>query len=242
MIIVGCARDVEKYWANTEKTLEHIFSCVPNYTCIIVESNSSDNTLDLIKKWCSLDSRREVISLGNLEGTRTERLARSRNEYMERIKYLKDPYTLILDLDAAVELQPDFKSQLESCLQTPGWDAVSSNRTSIYWDTWALRCKALDIDYDCWEMITKAPPSYVMTSRGLRKVNPIQKYIFAKDRIIPPGPWIPVESAFGSLTLYKTDAIRKRRYSGETCEHISFNRGLKMFIDPGFISGGSYKE
>jgi hypothetical protein len=240
MIIVGCARDVAKYWANTEKTLEHIFSCVPDYTCIIVESNSSDNTLELIQAWCSQDFRRQVISLGNLEGTRTERLATCRNEYMERIKDLDDPYTLMLDLDAVVQLQSDFKSQLESCLKTPDWDAVSSNRTDVYWDIWALRSKALGLEYDCWEMIDKATPSYVMTRSGLQKVDPIKKYMLSAAKVIPPGPWIPVESAFGGLTLYKTDAIRQRRYTGNTCEHVSFNLGLKMFIDPSFISGGKY--
>jgi hypothetical protein len=238
MIIVGCARDVAHCWANTEKTLEHIFSCVSNYTCIIVESNSSDNTLELIQKWCSLDSRRQVISLGNLEGTRTERLARCRNEYMERIKDLDHPYTLMLDLDAAVQLQPDFKRQLDSCLRRSDWDAVSSNRTSVYWDTWALRSKALGVEYDCWDMINKSKVCY--DSTGFWKISPQEKYILSKDKVIPPGPWIPVESAFGSLTLYKTDAIRHRRYTGDTCEHVSFNLGLKMFIDPGFISGGQY--
>lgn len=238
MIIVGCASDVSQYWTNTGKTLEHIFSCVSDYICIIVESNSSDNTLTVIQDWCALDSRREVISLGNLEGTRTERLARCRNEYMERIKDMNDPYTLMIDLDAAVELQPNFKDQLESCLQTPNWDAVSSNRTAIYWDLWALRSKALGVDYDCWEMVNK--PGVCYDSSG-RKTSPLKKYIYDKSKIIPPGPWIPVESAFGSLTLYKTDAIRNRRYTGHTCEHVSFNRGLKMFIDPNFISGGSYK-
>lgn len=240
MIIVGCARDVAQNWANTEKTLEHIISCVSDYTCIIVESNSSDNTLELIQAWCLKDSRRQVISLGNLEGTRTERLARCRNEYMERIKDLDDPYTLMLDLDGIVQLEPGFKSQLESCLQTPDWDAISSNRTAVYWDIWALRCKALGIDFDCWEMIENFKPTYAMTRFGLRKVDPIRKYMITAAKVIPPGPWIPVESAFGSLTLYKTDAIRQRRYIGHTCEHVSFNLGLKMFIDPGFISGGKY--
>jgi len=238
MIVVGCARDVSQYWANTEKTLEHIFSCVPNYICIIIESNSEDNTLELIQNWCLLDSRRKVISLGNLEGTRTERLARCRNVYMERIKYIDDPYTLMLDLDDAVQLEPDFKSQLESCLQTPDWDAVSSNSTGMYSDLWALRCKELGVDYDCWEMVNKTKVCYDVT--GFWKISPKQKYIFEKMKIIPPGPWIPVESAFGGLTLYKTDAIRHRRYTGDTCEHVGFNKGLKMFINPRFISGGEY--
>lgn len=44
-------------------------------------------------------------------------------------------------------------------------------------------------------------------------------------------------------TFYKASSVRRRRYSGDsTCEHVSFNSGLKMFINPCFISGGEPLE
>jgi hypothetical protein len=45
LLITGTCRDIEKYWANTKKSLDIIFKSVEDYFCILVESNSSDNTL-----------------------------------------------------------------------------------------------------------------------------------------------------------------------------------------------------
>ena len=50
--------------------------------------------------------------------------------------------------------------------------------------------------------------------------------------------FIPCTSAFGGMALYKTKAIKDKTYNGdETCEHISFHKGLKMYINSEFISG-----
>jgi len=50
--------------------------------------------------------------------------------------------------------------------------------------------------------------------------------------------FIPCTSAFGGMVLYKTKSIINKTYNGDdTCEHISFNEGLKMYINSEFISG-----
>ena len=50
LLIAGTARDIEKYWPNTMKSLDIILNSIADYRCVFVESNSSDNTLKIIKK------------------------------------------------------------------------------------------------------------------------------------------------------------------------------------------------
>jgi hypothetical protein len=58
-------------------------------------------------------------------------------------------------------------------------------------------------------------------------------------KVIPSeSAWIECQSAFGCMALYKTASIVNRRYDGrKTCEHVSFHAGLRIFINPTFISG-----
>jgi len=244
MIIVGCARNIAQYWETVQQSLQLIFSSVPEYRCWIVESNSQDNTLDLLQKWAAEDPRRNVISLGWLrEPSRTRRIAQCRNKYME----LAEPYfsehseMLMVDLDDILTLDSNFKEQLDGCFERSDWDALGSNRHGQYYDIWALRSHALGIDYDCWAMAAGKPES-VLTHDGFRYIDLKHKYVWSHQKVYPPGDWIPVQSAFGGLAIYKTAAIKGRRYTGYTCEHVSFNQGLRMYINTRLFSGGQSLE
>jgi hypothetical protein len=59
--------------------------------------------------------------------------------------------------------------------------------------------------------------------------------------------WIRVESAFGGLAIYNTkflqncEYIGTSEYSGQKCEHVSFNNGIianggEIFINPKLIN------
>ena len=39
LLIAGTARDIEKYWPTTQRSLDTIFNSVSDYKCVIVESN-----------------------------------------------------------------------------------------------------------------------------------------------------------------------------------------------------------
>jgi hypothetical protein len=92
-------------------------------------------------------------------------------------------------------------------------------------------------------MVAKGGSNYILTHNGFRHIDGKQKYVYDHQKIYPETmPWILVESAFGGLAIYKTVAIKGRRYIGDTCEHVSFNQGLKMYINPRLISGGESLE
>jgi hypothetical protein len=68
--------------------------------------------------------------------------------------------------------------------------------------------------------------------------------------IIPPdSEWIPVDSAFGGLAIYKRYLFDNVRYSSvlangdPVCEHVTLHqqmksKGARLFINPSLINSG----
>jgi hypothetical protein len=68
--------------------------------------------------------------------------------------------------------------------------------------------------------------------------------------VIPPdNEWIPVESAFGGLAIYKRHLFDNVRYSSvlangdRVCEHVTLHqqmkvKGAKLYINPALINSG----
>jgi hypothetical protein len=247
LIIAGCVRNIEKQWSKSSSHLQTIFDSVDDYLCVIVESNSTDNSLKLLEEWACLDSRRRIIAAGTLaEQSRTKRIALCRNMYMDYLKpyFPEFTHTLIVDLDTSLEIDSSFRTQLQTCFKNSEWDAIASNRRGRYYDIWALRSEKLGITFDCWDQISKFRHVTVNTPQGQRTIPSVHYFVYQYQQAIPESSeWIPVESAFGCMVLYKSESIRDRRYNGDTtCEHVSFNSGLKMFINPALISGGEALE
>ena len=120
LIICGCAKNIVNFWTNTSKNLQIIFDSLEDYKCIIIESNSTDNSLEVLNDWSKNNPKINIVSLGNLqEQSRTKRIALCRNKYLENIEpfYEEFPYCLFLDLDNALEIYDNFKEQLQSCFQ-----------------------------------------------------------------------------------------------------------------------------
>lgn len=235
-LVAGTARNISKTWEHTKVSLSHIFKSLETYMCVIIESNSDDNSSEILKKWASEDHRRIVVSLGNLEGQRTQRIARCRNEYMKYIKH--EDFLLVVDLDDILNVQENFKQQLESCFVRNDWDAIGCNRLLEYTDIWALRCEELKVTDDIF-----IRPRVIFQRGKMVSLDTFKKYydFYIKDlniHIPVISDWIECTSAFGGMVLYKVPAIRNRKYDGDlTCEHVDFNKGLRMFINPKFISG-----
>ena len=251
-LVVGTARNISSVWSATSKYLDIIFESAGEYESLIVESNSQDDTPTLLNAWEREDPRRHVISCGQLsEPSRTKRIAYCRNKYMEYLdnNISRFDYLLVVDLDASFKIYDDFKSQLASCFVRNDWDSVASNRRGRYYDIWALRSKQLGIEFDCWERVSthssnvniRLPLSFLKTSRFTFETL-VDMFVTKYQKVIPESTdWIECRSAFGGMALYKTSSVHKRRYNGDTtCEHVSFNEGLKIFINPRFISGGEY--
>ena len=248
VLVAGTARNIAGDWESTKQSLDRIFQSLDDYRCVIIESNSNDATLPLLKTWEQEDTRRNVVSLGHLnEPSRTKRIAAGRNAYMDFFEksgmFDSFDYMIVVDLDSSLNIEPTFKEQLDSCFSRDDWDGIGSNRNGRYYDIWALRSAVLGCTFDCWEMVSK---SIGIHGGKLILTYPekVQAFVSRFQTVLAPsGAWIPCESAFGCMALYKVKSVRHRRYNGDTtCEHVSFHSGMRMFINPAFISGGECSE
>jgi hypothetical protein len=134
---------------------------------------------------------------------------------------------LVVDLDSSLDIEPTFKEQLDSCFLREDWDGIGSNRRGRYYDIWALRSSVLGCTFDCWDMVNKS----IGIHGGkliLSYPEKIQAFVRRFQTVLAPnGAWIPCESAFGCMALYKVKSVRNRRYNGDTtCEHVSFHSGF----------------
>ena len=243
-LVVGIVKNCQNTIA---KDIERLKSSIPKYKSLeflIIESDSSDQTILELSKLSTKIDNFKFISLGKLADklpSRTQRLAFCRNVYIEEIeKNYKDvSYVIISDLDDInKELNLD---SINSCFNRSDWDMCAANQKGPYYDIWALR-------HNLWNPVD---PYKQLSFFKPFSYSLINKYvnIYSKMIKIPMNNnWIQVESAFGGIAIYKRQCFDfGARYKGidelgnEVCEHISFHEdlvkmNLKLFINPKFIN------
>lgn len=213
---------------------------------IIVESDSSDKTTDILETWSAKEEENTYFGLGNLENQifkRTERLAFCRNVYMEfleRENFFYSDYLYITDFDGVNELlSANTIDQVICELKKNPDSAATANQLYKYYDIWALRHPIWSPN-DCWL-------SYNLLSPVIGKYN--AHSIVNESRMIHIDPSevpIEVDSAFGGGALYNSSKLNNCRYVGlqdgnEVCEHVAFSadykkNGGRLFIFPNFIN------
>lgn len=248
IVIVGLARNCEHVIEAEITKISSAFSIFKCVYWIIIESDSDDKTVSILKK---VSSRRDInfISLGKLNilfPKRTERIAYCRNYYLsiikENAKYKNTDYVVVVDLDGVNKLID--QDSVESCWRVNiDWDGCFANQSAPYYDIWALR-HPLWMPNDCWEVV-----------RFLKNLD--VNSVFAADgavysrmiKILPESEPIQVVSAFGGMAIYKKEYFLKGYYKGvdlegnPICEHVHFNKllvesGAKLFIIPSLINSG----
>lgn len=248
ILVAGIARNCGKFITNDIERLEKALNDYNNVQFLIIESDSSDNTLGKLEYLKNTIHGFHFITLGALKNQypkRTERLAFCRNKYLEELEnnklFQNTEYVLVADLDGTNELLT--KENLSSCWEINDWDVCTANQKGYYRDIWALR-HPLFSPNDCWEAYR-----FLVNELGVKSKQATQKAL--KSRKL----WFPshlkpfeVDSAFGGLAIYKRYVLYNVRYVGvcdngsEVCEHVSLNKqikekGCKIYINPKLING-----
>lgn len=251
--VVGTVRNCEKTIISDYNRLKKSLCDFKNISFFIVESDSSDKSVDKLERLKSNDVSFDYISLGFLKTKlpqRTRRIAFCRNKYLEELqnnpKYKEIDYVLVTDFDGTNNMLS--REGILSCWEFDKWDVCTANQKGLYFDIWALRHPIWSPN-DCWQQF-----DFLTKELKMNKLDAFRKAIQSRQLHIPEScSPIEVESSFGGLGIYTKKAIEKSQYIGidnygnEVCEHVSFHTkiresGFKVFINPKLINCGSNKE
>lgn len=233
ILIAGPARNIGGMVRNDITALLSAATGFKKSYGLVVESDSTDNTineLEIIKK---LHNNFNYISLGNLSKSmpkRTARLAFARNRILQEVKnnpdYANIDFIAMADLDG---INRDITSEkIEQCwgLKEP-WDVITANQPDCYYDIWTLRHPDWSPG-DC--LIQRSKLEIII---GKEAANNLA--VKAKQLCLDPSiGLIEVDSAFGGLGIYKREAFLRGQYIGldscgkEISDHISFHQDLKI--------------
>ena len=212
----------------------------------MIESDSSDNTVNALRTLESTVPSFRFISLGHLGPTmpcRTQRIAHCRNVYLEELKsnllYSEVDYVVIADLDGTNNLVT--ADGFASCWMRSGWDVCTANQRGPYYDIWALR-------HCSWNPNDWFQQYNFLLAHNVRKEA--ARWAACYSKMITIGTmedWIEVDSAFGGLAIYRRQVLSGVNYVGldergdEICEHVTLNNqirlsGHKIFINPKLIN------
>ena len=240
VLIVGLVRNCETSLESEVETLRASFEDFKNVSFFLVESDSTDGSLEALRELATRIPNFKFLSLGNLRQSipdRIKRIAHCRNAYLYYVRTTSEKfdYVVVADLDGVNNLLT--KEKVATCWKFDGWSACTANQTGPYYDIYALRAPGWS-EMDCWN---EARSLY---ASGMNPVKSWVKAIRDKQRIIPESEdWIEVTSAFGGLAIYKTEAFLKGNYQTfsddelNVSEHVPFNlklvaSGHKIFINP----------
>ena len=248
IVILGICRNVGKDLSADIAKLSLAFSDFSQVHFRIVESDSIDNTIEVLHSLQQIYQNFKFKTFGNLESfisNRWERIAYCRNaclSYMAEDPELNSvSYFAVADLDG-VNSKIDRDAVL-SCWVIDDWDVCTANQKGPYYDVFALRHQDWSPN-DCWKF------EAALKDQGIHPVLAREQAIYKRQRVISPNSeWIEVDSAFGGLAIYKRSILGEARYEGKlldgsiVCEHVPFHQSLKsqgarIFINPSLINGG----
>lgn len=238
-VIVAIARNAMPALGNTLLLAAAVARGFRSCRMFVFENDSDDATpqvLDAVaadhSSWFSV--RHETlggVDARGFEPERTARLAYCRNQCMNWVRESADTtsWTIVLDTDPAGGFSVDgvFNSvyrlselQLRHAVPQPGGMASYSlwRRGSgiAHYDAWAARPVS-------WWRDRRDEIGFKWFSAFLPPVG---------------SPPCPMNSAFGGLGVYRTEAFLCGGYSGEDCEHVPHHKrmreaGYQMWLNPG---------
>lgn len=249
VLCVGLARDVA---AGLARQVAHVSAVFPHCSTprwFVVESDSADDTPQILQRLAAEQPHFRYVSLGALKKQiphRTSRLAFCRNLYLQEIRenpaYADVELVAMMDLDGTTSHLT--RTGIASCFRrTPDWDVCTANCDAPYYDVWALR-HPLWSPEDCWKRLE------FFEQFGLRRAMLYETLVGALMLRIPrSADWIEVDSGFNGFALYRRAILQHGRYEGKTedesdvCEHVPFHlelkrAGARIYINPQLIASG----
>lgn len=261
ILLVGVVSNVGRTIEKELKIVLKALSSFENVQVFLVESDSNDSTVQVLKMIQTSNKNFLFISKGKLSikfPNRIARIAFCRNIYVEFIRnnYGKHlwSHVAVADLDGMnLNLR---KKAVDSCFKTKSeWDGLMANQRYGYYDIYALRAKNW-VEYDCFLELDTAKKSTTvpkLTKYSLLNFIILFKYYdnFRKEviykkmkRLHKNQGLIKVDSAFGGFAIYKTNVFFNSNYTlsdSFSSEHVSFHKSKSnlqklFYINPKLIN------
>ena len=243
--ICGLVRDAELTLPRTLDRVYGMASLFREYRIVVLENNSRDRTRAILLEAAQRDPALTVLGCGvnqpvcrlNLPATergsaemsrgRVAKMVRLRNEIFD---YLETrPATdlvIVWDLDIDGIIYRDGLADTAALMvQDTSIDAVAAHGLRV-WE--ALGSTVLGYG-----------DSYAYLDPRLADLPKAARAAFLAANPGYPHRARPVTSAFGGFTLYRSRALRGRRYGswvdghGEVvCEHVGLHRGMRLWVNP----------
>ena len=245
-VVLGTARNASVNVAEDIKRIVDSLSTLLPTLAFIVESDSEDNTVSVLKELTVEDSRIRFATLGRVSDLIPDRIARlrhCRNVYLQELRlnqiYKHCDLVVIADLDG-INTKINAQSLKLALESDAPWDVLTANQSAGYYDILALR-------HNYW-----SPNNWLLEAEWfalhVSKKEAIKHSML--DRMIKIHPSLPpfeVQSAFGGLALYRRWTLEKCDYSVDCPEaeseidHVTLNRKIRqldgrIFIHPGLIN------
>lgn len=249
MNILGTVRNGGDALRATLARIESLRQHLEGSRVIIATNDNTDDTDGVLARFAEEHSDVEILVLEGLAdryAERVDRITAARNALLKQVFASGPvyPLTLILDMDGPNTGLDPAQVLHAASRQSPHWDAVFGNPRPAYYDLYALRCAGW-CETDVWQQIRakKLPPIL----RSYWRKRRLQRMIYDRQYDVPiDAPLIEVDSAFGGLGLYKTDALKSVEYTSRdnagriTCEHVMLHSAMRaknkrLFIDPGLL-------
>jgi len=245
--LVGLCRSVENIIENNINTIQEIFNnkC-RRFNIILFENDSEDNTKLKLENLKNQYSNIEIIShtynrpqFGTVKDkNRTIALAEYRNILKNYIANYFNDYDFIIVFDT------DFKQiEINGIYNSFGWFNDNQHIGAMAGNSFELKYLTPEEDqlmiwnYDSWAYRGTWWHDWEFQPSTLNQYNQMLWFGFW---ILPIGsPIIKANSAFGGMTIYKTQYYLSGTYSGEDCEHVTFHHSIynnnpefELFLNP----------
>lgn len=242
VLVTGLARDCANHLAQEIFRIEeHVLKIFNSVEFFIVESDSIDNTGEVLRQISSKKRNVKFLTLGVLADKIPERIVRlrfCRNQYVDFVRQTvgndRPDFVIVVDFDIknrALNLSP-----LAELISEHWWDGLFANQKGPYYDIYALRKEGW-VEDDCFKR-------YRELARQIPLKKAKKKAIWSQMRRIPRDKEIiKVKSAFGGLGVYRSRVFENFDYepqigtkTGES-EHVSLhkkivNSGGELYIVP----------
>lgn len=248
VLIAGLIRNGEAHIAQDIAKLQEATRGFREAHVLVIESDSTDGTVQKLAAMAAASPRFRYKSLGRLQATlpdRSDRMAHCRNAYLEEVRanplYADVDYIIVTDLDGMNDRLT--AASIESCWQVDeDWGVLTANQDGHYYDIWALRHPDWSPD-DCLRRMARLEPLF-----GHEVARDMA--VYARQIRLPQDMRpIAVESAFGGLAVYTREALLSGGYEAheangeEICEHVPHHRKIRaaghgIFINPRLINTG----